>query len=192
MKQIFIVMALVALSSCSSPRSLKVRSIPEGASVSIIENDGSARPLGVTPLESSESMQALAIEKDGFEKAHLFIGRFENQNYDYVIRLQKKADDPKANDSRTKQERVALIIARANNLISTRRFGEAESILTNLTPDFPFVSVIYDLLGNVNYLQKDFRAALGYYEKSLELNPDNEDTKQVIQRLRAMSNQEKI
>lgn len=185
-------LVLLIINGCTTSRNVRVRSVPEGATVTAMDSEGSGRVLGASPLETNEQMQALLIEKDGYEPAHIFLGRAEKQNYDFTVRLTKKAEDSKLTDSRARQEKLAQAIARANNLIVNKRFSEAEGVLTGLTADYPFVSVIYDLLGNINYLQKDFRSALNYYERSLSINGENEETKQVIQRLRAMSNQENL
>lgn len=173
---------------CSTSSSIKLKSVPDGATVSAIETDGSSRALGKTPLETSESMQSLLIEKEGFEASRIFVGRLETQNYEYSVKLTPKAEDPKITNIKSRYERLAKNIAKANNLISNKRYSEADAMLLNLINDYPYVSVGYDLLGNISYLQKDFKRAIGYYQKSLELNPENVETKQVLDRLRSMLN----
>lgn len=175
------------IQSCASP-SIKLKSVPDGASVSVVESDGSARSIGKTPLETSESMQSILIEKEGFESSRIFVGHLESQHYEYSVKLTPRPEDPKVTDIKSRYERLAKNIAKANNLINNKRYSEADSLLVNLTNDYPYVSVGYDLLGNISYLQKDFKRAIGYYQKSLELNPENVETKQVLDRLRSMSN----
>ncbi len=184
---IFLLLALT-LGSCSSSSSIRIKSVPEGASVSAIDSDGSANVLGKTPFETSESMHSLLIEKEGFESTRIFVGRLHSENYEYAVKLVPKSEDPKLTDVKSRYERLAKNIAKANNLIKSKRYSEADSLLVNLTNDYPYVSVGYDLLGNISYLQKDFKRAVGYYQKSLELNPENVETKQVLDRLRSMSN----
>jgi tetratricopeptide (TPR) repeat protein len=187
-KLILSLVSVLFLQACSSSSSIKLKSVPDGAAVSAIESDGSSRLLGKTPLETSESMQSLLIEKEGFESSRIFVGSLKSQNYEYSVKLSPKAEDPKITDIKSRYERLAKSIAKANNLINNKKYTEADSLLVNLTNDYPYVSVGYDLLGNISYLQKDFRRAIGYYQKSLELNPENVETKQVLDRLRSMSN----
>lgn len=188
MRQYFICVLILFFQSCSTSSSIKLKSIPDGANVSAIETDGSSRSIGKTPVATSESMQSILIEKEGFESSRIFVGRLESQNYEYSVKLTPKAEDPKITDIKSRYERLAKNIAKANNLINNKRYSEADSILVNLTNDYPYVSVGFDLLGNISYLQKDFKRAIGYYQKSLELNPENVETKQVLDRLRSMSN----
>lgn len=188
MKLYLLILSLITIVSCSSSSSIKLKSVPEGANVSAIESDGSSRLLGKTPLETKESMQSLLIEKDGHESSRIFVGRLHSENYEYSVKLAPKAEDPKVTDIKARHEKLAKSIAKVNNLINNKRYSEADSLLVNLTNDYPYVSVGYDLLGNISYLQKDFRRAINYYQKSLDINPENVETKQVLDRLRSMTN----
>ena len=182
------IIVLMFMTSCSTSSSIKLRSIPEGANVSAVESDGTARLLGQTPLETKESMQSLLIEKDGHESSRIFVGRLHSENYEYSVKLTPKVEDPKVAGIKSRYEKLAKTLAMANNLLNNKRYSEANSILVNLTNDYPYVSVSYDLLGNISYLQKDFRKAIHYYQKSLDINPENVETKQVLDRLRSMTN----
>lgn len=185
----FVILAMMLiLGACSSTPSITIKSMPEGATISAIESDGSLRLLGKSPLKTSESMQSIIIEKEGYESSRIFVGYLQSQHYEYSAKLVAKTEDPKVTDIKSRHERLAKNIAKANNLINNKRYSEADALLVNLTNDYPYVSVGYDLLGNISYLQKDFRRAIGYYQKSLELNPENVETKQVLDRLRSMSN----
>lgn len=187
MKTFFIYVILGLCASCSTKSSIKLKSIPDGANVSALDSDGSLRPIGKTPLESTESMHSLLIEKEGFESSRIFVGRLQS-NYEYSVKLTPKSEDPKVTDIKSRHERLAKSIAKANNLINNKRYSEADVLLVNLINDYPYVSVGFDLLGNISYLQKNFKRAIDYYQKSIELNPENVETKQVLDRLRSMSN----
>lgn len=188
MRLLFFVFSVLSLAACSTSPAIKLRSFPEGAQVSAVESDGGTRPLGKTPMESDASMESLLIEKEGYEPVRIFVGRMNSQHYEYSVKLTPKAEDPKLTDMKSRYERLAKSIARANNLINTKRFSEAESLLGNLTNDYPNVSVAYDLLGNISYLQRDYRRAINHYQRSIEINPENTETKQVLNRLRSMTN----
>jgi tetratricopeptide (TPR) repeat protein len=48
---------------------------------------------------------------------------------------------------------------------------------------------VWDSLAECCYNMKEYRLSLEYYEKSIELNPDNQNGKQMIERIReAMAN----
>ena len=90
------------------------------------------------------------------------------------------------------QEKLARNIAKANSLIHLKRYPEASSILQNVVNDFPHVSVGYDLLGNISYLQRDFKQAEQYYQKSIQISPDNVETQNVLERIKKITQQESL
>lgn len=188
MKPHFLILFSLFLQACSSGSSIKLKSVPSEAKVSAVESDGTARSMGVTPLETSESMQSILIEKEGYESTRIFVGRLQSENYEYSVKLTPRIEDPKLTDIKSRHERLAKSIAKAHNLINKKNYPEANSLLVGLSNDYPYVSVTYDLLGNISFLQKDFKRAIDHYQKSLNLNPENVETKQVLDRLRSMSN----
>jgi tetratricopeptide (TPR) repeat protein len=130
----------------------------------------------------------LEITKEGYESQHIFIAQDNTQeSYNINIKLKMKNEDLKGLDMKSRQERLAKNLTRSSNLINKKRYVEAEQILVETVRDFPHVSVGYDLLGNVSYLQRDFRAALNYYRKSFQLNPENSETKLMIDKLEGMT-----
>ena len=180
----FLLLALI--SSCSSVTSnVKISSFPEGASVGIKENDGKIRSLGQTPLTApmSSSMGMLVLSKDGYVDQSIFLAvDSSSPNTNISAKLQPKHETREA-ESSSKMERLARDLISAHNHIGKKRYIEAQSILQTLTRDYPQVSVSYDLLGNIAYLQRDSRKALQFYERSLKINPENFETKQMVNRL---------
>ncbi len=159
-------------------------------------SEGDTRILGSTPAEVNGSdvfsnksrMSMLEISKEGYESQHIFIAQDNTQeSYNINIKLKMKNEDLKGLDMKSRQERLAKNLTRSSNLINKKRYVEAEQILVETVRDFPHVSVGYDLLGNVSYLQRDFRAALNYYKKSFQLNPENSETKLMIDKLEGMT-----
>lgn len=194
-------MLLFLLNSCSTTSKVKITSSPDKAEVKVTTNDGETKSLGVTPLElagkdiysSASRMSVINISKDGFESQNVFIAQESSlESYNINIKLRTKSDDIKSQDVKSRQEKLAKNIAMSNNLINKKRYDEAERVLTSLTDDFPYVSVSYDLLGNIAFLKRDFRAAINYYEKSFQLNPENSETKTMIDKLKRMTNSDKI
>ena len=160
-------------------------------------NDGEVKSLGQTPIElngtdvfsNASRMSMLQVSKEGYETNHIFIAQDSQQeNYNILTKLKTKSEDVKSQDLKNRQEKLARTIASAQNLTSKKKFSEAERLLTSLTQDFPHVSVTYDLLGNIAYLQRDLKAALNYYQKSFALNPENSETQKMIDKLKGMTN----
>lgn len=192
--KLFIPSLLIFAYGCAATPMVKVQSSPEGASVTSRSSDGSTRLLGKTPLSVSSSdlggggrLSTLVISKDGFQDQTLFLGRDRgSENYDINVSLRTQAEDPKLLDAKERQEKLAKNMVRAYNLLNNKRYDEARAILMNLTQEYPHVSVGYDLLGTLSYLQKDLQSARTYYERSLQINPENVETKQMIDRLKGM------
>jgi tetratricopeptide (TPR) repeat protein len=49
---------------------------------------------------------------------------------------------------------------------------------------FPNSFNVWNSLGEFSYNMKKFNLSLQYYKKSIELNPDNENGKQMIERIK--------
>ena len=193
--KLFMRMSLFLLLGCSSTAVLKIQSSPEGALVTSRGNDGASRSLGKTPLQLDSSelsssggrITSLLVSKESYQDQHILLGRDRSkENYDINIKLQGQTEDPKVMDAKSRQERLAKNMVQAHNLISNKRYEEARSLLITLIQEYPHISVGYDLLGTLSYLQKDLKSSLNFYERSLQLNPENIETKQMIDRLKGM------
>ena len=192
LKVILILINFLAV-SCSSQSVVKLKSVPEGASVTVSSQDGSVKSLGKTPLELSSNelgggrFSSINLSKEGHKDHHIVLGKDRgNENYDIVVKLTAEAENPKLVDSRARQEKLAKLLLKAHSLTSSKKYSEAEDVLGSLVLDYPHISAGYDLLGNVAYLQKDLKKALNHYQRSLELNPENVETRQMVSRLQNM------
>lgn len=74
-------------------------------------------------------------------------------------------------------------VAKAQTLMTQRRYDEAEQGLHHLSLQYPAVSVLFDLLGNVYYLKKDLRKSFESYKQSQRIWPNNIETNRMIQKL---------
>ena len=81
---------------------------------------------------------------------------------------------------------MASAIARANGLIQSKQYGEAETVMLNFIEQYPSVSVGFDYLGNLNYLQKKYAKALKYYKRAISLNPQNAERKIIVERIQSL------
>lgn len=200
-KTIFPLLLLFFFNSCSTISKVKITSSPDKAEVKVTTNDGETKTLGTTPLElsgkdiysSASRMSVIHISKEGYESQNVFIAQESSlESYNLNIKLRTKTEDVKNQDMKSRQEKLAKNIAMSNNLINKKRYDEAERVLVTVSQDFPYVSVSYDLLGNIAYLRRDFRAAINYYEKSFQLNPENSETKTMIDKLKRMTSSDQI
>jgi competence protein ComGC len=188
------ILFLLLIASCSSVGSLRINTIPENASVNLINSDGSSRELGKTPLSANLStlmtqgrVSTISIAKEGHQTQQMVLVKDNiKENMEVNIRLQVENENPRVLDARKTQEKLAKSLVHAHHLIIAKRFDEAEQVLKPLMVDFPHVSVSYDLMGSLFYLKKDLRSSLKFYERSLSLNPENMEAKQMVDRLRGM------
>ncbi len=69
-------------------------------------------------------------------------------------------------------------------LMQNSDFGSAFQVFKLNTMLFPNSFNVWDSLGECSYNMKKFNLSLQFYEKSIELNPDNENGKQMIERIK--------
>lgn len=194
MKKSLVFVIFVFTQSCTTTPRVSITSLPEGAVVNLKGVDGSNRILGKTPLDlssrelgGSQRLSVIELSAEGFQQQQIMLGRDRgSENYDINVQLKKIAEDAKNLDARGRQEKLARSIAQASNLINNKRFDEARALLNNIILEYPHVSVGYDLIAGLSFLQKDLKAALSYYEKALTINPENVETRQMVNRLRGM------
>jgi tetratricopeptide (TPR) repeat protein len=194
-KNILFLVIIIAAIGCSSPSTLKVLSTPIEAEVNVIDNSGIAVSIGKTPLTINESevykgsnkYSQIQIKKDGYVNQEIVLMK-SMFGGDTTVNLQMKKDENVQNigEQSITQEKVASGIARANGLIQSKQFDEAEKVMLNFIEQYPSVSVGYDYLGNINYLQKKYAKALKYYNRAVSLNPQNADRKVIVERIQTL------
>ena len=178
--------------SCSSPSTVKVQSLPSDAEVSIVESNGTVTVLGKTPLTISESdiyknsnrYGQIRINKDGYlENEMVIVKSIMGSDISVTSRLKKDENVQNIGEQSVTQEKVASAIARANGLIQSKQYTEAETVMLNFVEQYPSVSVGYDYLGNIYYLQKKNSKALKSYNQAAKLNPQNSERRIIIERI---------
>jgi tetratricopeptide (TPR) repeat protein len=70
------------------------------------------------------------------------------------------------------------------NLLNLGLVGEAISVLTRNTERYPDSWNTWDSLGEAYYVKGDKESAIAHYKKSLELNPNNENAKRMLKKIR--------
>ena len=116
---------------------------------------------------ASDHSLAVTLEKDARLSA------VDSQNLDQCEQISKK--------SLTELSK-GVAIAQANLMKGDLQIATTQ--VNTLITSYPFVSVLYDLQGNIYYLQKQFAQALSAYEKSMTLDPQNVETAIMVKKLR--------
>ena len=191
-----LMLAVLASAIGCSSRSLRVTSSPEGADVYIIGNDRQAQKIGKTPLELDQrnapqvfaDVVQVQVAKEGYNPQMVLVpklamtggtGRVNFNLEDTTLPKFCQAQGDSSNE-------IARGVAEVSNLIQKKRYPEASNILQSLTAKFATVSILYDLQGNIYYLQKDMGRALDSYKKSSQLSPNNVQTLNMINRIQQL------
>lgn len=191
-----LLLACVLLSACVSSPSLRVQSDPEGADVTIISGSGVPLKVGKTPLEIKRTdnlelfndTAQVQVSKEGYSPQLALIpklgllgatGRLSFNLAETALPKVCSQQEESFND-------IARGVAEVANLTQKKRFAEAGSTVLALTAKYPSVSVLYDLQGNVFYLQKDLQRALEAYRRSNSIAPNNLQTSRMIERIQQL------
>lgn len=195
-------LTLILLATGCATSSLRITSVPEGADVTMVQSDGNEIKVGKTPLTlSSETVAGVLSEpmqfrfaKEGYLPQSAISPAFGALGGSGQIQMNlSQTELPKiCNDQSRRLETLAKGIAESSAMIQKKNFETAEQRLQMLTNDFPTVAVIFDLQGNVFFLQKKFDQALSAYRKSYSLNPTNAQTQAVIDRLQRLRGEQGV
>lgn len=195
LRKIYLTVFVLLMSSCSTT-DMTLNSEPAGADVVIVDDSGREEKLGQTPLVLTSEMMSrfpggywrMSLNKTGFVKDQLFI---ETKMFKELGRVSVKMT-PEANWKEAYQDvnaykylnDVSGMSAEIQAATVKGDFGKAESLANSLVTRYPKLSVGWNLLGNIYYLQKRIDKALESYQKSLAINPDDQVTKGILDRIR--------
>lgn len=168
---------------------LKIDSEPTGADVYVSQANRPAIKVGQTPLNIEESKLANGVEpfqvtisRDGYLNEHVLVPSSTlSRNTSITVRL--KNDLSKISQSSEQLDKVASATALTQHLIRMKELDKAEQNLITISNQFPSVATFQELLGNVYYLKRDFTKALKAYESASNLNPKNNETQSMIEKL---------
>ncbi|MCO4794471.1 MAG: hypothetical protein KC493_12195 [Bacteriovoracaceae bacterium] len=194
MKNISIFILLFSFYSCANNSSISVSSTPAGAKVSAVDQFGNNQELGVTPsvlpmdqvFKGGEQFKELIITKDEYMTERVIIPRSEStKKYKFSWNLEKIEQIGERFLAKD-QDKLAGAIASAYSFISQKDYLRAESVLNQALNEFNNVSVLYDLMGNLQYMKRDYKKAYQFYKKSAQYNPNNSDTNKMIDKLKGI------
>lgn len=177
-------------------REITVDSNPKEAEVSYLAPSGEFKLIGKTPLtiddsivkswfEAKQEYAVLRVAKSGFVIENLFIDL--NGRYKVAYTADLKAIDVWNNKemeiSSNAANRLAVKVQQINHQIFNKNFQEALSNSEVLIEQFPKAHVFYDMKGSILFLMGNKNEAMASYQKSLSLNPDNNEARKMIQRV---------
>lgn len=183
--------------ACSTPQAdLRISTDPESSDVYILKTDGQQELLGSAPLVLTDKMQEnlgsgvwrLGVGKKGFLREQLFL---ESKMFKEIGQIHVRLL-PEANWSEAYQDSnaykylndVSSVTAEVQAATLRGDYGKAMTLANSLVTRYPKLSVGWNLLGNIYYLQKNIGKATESYQKALEVNPQDELAKSTLERLK--------
>jgi hypothetical protein len=188
----FVVVGAIAgtLAGCQS-QAFRVDSDPAGADVSISSAGQTPRKLGVTPYviqsgdqgDKSQALQ-LTVSKDAYQSESVLLPPAAmGRSGGLFVKLDGFKLPAACQNQEVALEKVARGVAESQYQIKLKNLDQAERSLNTLLTEYPNVSVLHDLLGNVHFLRKDIERALTSYRRSQAIAPNNSETGRMIKRL---------
>lgn len=191
-------MTAIAVCGCVSNSRLRVQSNPDGADIYLTAQNRTPQKVGKTPMELDpsqhqdlfkESVQ-IQVVKEGFSPQGVLVPRLALGGGGHVqFNLAETALPKVCQVQEQSYNDIARGVAEASALIQRRRLPEALSLVQNLTVKYDTISSLYDLQGNIYYLQKDLNRALEAYQRSNNLTPNVPATLRMIDRLHELQGQ---
>lgn len=174
---------------------IELSSEPKEAEVFLIRKNSPNLSLGKTPLvlpkglnsKSGESNLQLLFIKEGFVSQRVFLDVFSQGRSGLVaVKLEPMADWSKSyTDSEASfyLNEVASSVAKIQADVASKKLEDALRSAEALTNKYPNLSTGWVLKGNILYMQNKKGEALKAYRKSIGIDPTDEDTKNIINKL---------
>lgn len=191
MKQLFL---LLLTTACTSVPKLAVKSTPEKATVSLLNPQTLAyESLGETPLELDPKsvkvpvgeMSVLRVEKPGFVPENILLPTDRLRTTEVVLALKQNNQwlrKDHASVSKLAQE-MARRLYSINRFTNEKKYGEALAEADALLRNYPEAPIFYDIKGSLHVLRDEKDLAKQSFRRSLELAPDNLQTRRALEKL---------
>lgn len=174
---------------------IRVNTVPEAAEVFAGYDGSQPTKVGQTPLKlegdfisrKRGSFVTLTLRKEGYQTETVVLPTSHlGADLNVTSKLEEYKMSLQCHDQNTAIQKVSRGTASVQYLIKAGRYSEALGQIDVLLSEFPGVSVLYDLKGNVLYLSKDLSGALAAYDKSVEIDPNNSDTQRIRAKIRGI------
>ncbi len=184
--------AALSIAGCASS-DLKVTSTPDKADVYLSYDGEQPEKVGQTPLRLDERLARtgrgryakVEIRKEGFKPESVMVPLASLKS---AVEITTKLEESKLPEQCTNQtaavEKISRGIAESQSMVKQGNLLGAQGRLSALINEFPNVTVLHDLLGNVHYIGKNLDSALKSYERSLNIDPTNADTQRMAGKIR--------
>lgn len=193
----------LALFSCSTTV-VTINSVPVGADVMKVSGAGNKTTLGQTPMKvdmgssldaGDDALQLTVGKADYLSQSIMLPKTLSPAQHNLTIHLleqpklstlleRQAAECPKLPDDMIVQ--VTRAVAEAQGLIASKNYTAAATKLIVMSTQYPNISVLHDLLGNVYFLQREFNQALLSYERSVLLDPQNTEAIRMVRTVRGL------
>lgn len=184
------------MTSCASSPHYKIQSSPTQGDLSIwdaaSQNDV---PVGQTPLDVSPpdlnvpatgDYYVFKISKPGHTSSIVYLPR-SSTDLEATVKLEA-INLLKQPELQTKlnqdMDQLFRSLFHVQSLINDRQHDTAIAQLKQLQQTYPGISVLYDLEGSALTIKGNKTQAITAFQRSLELNPSNEETRKIIENLR--------
>lgn len=196
--------------ACTTPGKVNLVTFPEGADVYLKQGTNS-QLLGKAPLNINLKdvvipnlpFILLEVKKTEFQTQTITLpAGLQGFNHEIKLslapievakqtiiqeeRLAVAEDAAKVKCESLSQETLQTLgqgVATIQAFIQKKEYEAAYMKIVSLMTDYPNISVLYDLMGNIRYLQRDYGRALEAYRQSLTLSPQNSMTAEMVKRL---------
>ncbi len=182
------------LSACATGN-MRVTSTPDKAEVFMAYEGEQPNKIGETPLSVDAGLMGiqrgrffqLTIKKDGFQPESILVPTSTMPaSLDVTSKLSESKLPQQCIDQTASVEKIARGIATVQALMNRNSYDEARVKLVTLLNEYPSVSVLHDLMGNVNYVSRNLEAALASYQRSLSIDPSNLDTQRMVNKIKSI------
>jgi tetratricopeptide (TPR) repeat protein len=190
----FTLLIMLSFFGCAQPSLVSIKSTPSAAVVKAVGVDGDIKELGETPLNISsfelfqnKDVLKIIIEKKDFLSEQILLVR---PNYPADVRISsnlKRSENAAKDLGLQKLESLTTKLGRVQNNIYQKNYNEGLALLKELEREHSGLSILYDLQGNIAYLQGDFKQAERMYSQADEINPMNPDRAKILRRLKSLT-----
>ena len=187
-------LSVMTLTGCAAG-TLRVNSTPDKADVFVAYEGEQPSKIGVTPMnldsrvidEGRGRYVTVFLKKEGYQTEALMVPTgLMKASLDISSKLEEFKLPLQCQDQTFAVEKIARGIANVQSLVQANNLTEAQGKITLLLDEYPNVSVLHDLMGNVQYISKNLEGALNAYQKSLNIDPSNVDTQRMVNKIRSI------